>query len=396
MEAVAARATYLAANSKPQELSALAWSFAALSYPCPPLFKAIASVAGDVAGGASPQSLANLAWAYSTLHPPRGEREDPPPLLAAVDAAAQGLVEEGRPQAVSNAAWAFAANNTDAPNLLPLLDSSPSWLLRSPSPQSVANVLWAYATLRRDCPSLAAHAASDAERLVRGGGTAAALAAASLATLGADAGGFWDELERSAGEVAGGASARHACNLAWALAVAGRGGSPAVKVFWDRAAAGEGGELSWEGRNQLLQVRAFAGGGAGELRGDWEPVAQAGGRSAHADRVGRFLTELGAGHERESQVVSEDLGPLLAVDFAIPSTRTVLELDGPTHFLWGEAGRGRGRETGTTAAKRRLLESRGWRVVNLPWYESRRLEKEGTEAAEKEWLRVHVLGEATK
>merc|ERR1712232_1022847 len=58
-----------------------------------------------------------------------------------------------------------------------------------------------------------------------------------------------------------------------------------------------------------------------------------------------------------------------SLDFAVPSLRLAIELDGPSHFLL-PAGRGALQAPhGSTLLKRRLLAMADWCVVSIPYFE---------------------------
>ena len=79
---------------------------------------------------------------------------------------------------------------------------------------------------------------------------------------------------------------------------------------------------------------------------------------------------MGVKHENEfSPLPIEDgidPGGFIAVDMAIPSTRTAIEFNGPSHYLGGLNGTV---ENGRTKTKARLLGKLGWEIVSIPWFE---------------------------
>ena len=88
------------------------------------------------------------------------------------------------------------------------------------------------------------------------------------------------------------------------------------------------------------------------------------------NEISSLLEEMGVKHENEfSPLPIEggiDPGGFLAVDMAIPSTRTAIEFNGPSHYLGGKNGTV---ENGRTKTKARLLGKLGWEIVSIPWFE---------------------------
>ena len=93
--------------------------------------------------------------------------------------------------------------------------------------------------------------------------------------------------------------------------------------------------------------------------------------------VAAMLETLGIAHEHEL-VLPEGL----SVDFLLPASPgasslqpTVVEVDGPSHFLHEHSrgrhsgGNQRPLENGPTLFKQRLMRSMGYRVVQLPYFE---------------------------
>lgn len=95
--------------------------------------------------------------------------------------------------------------------------------------------------------------------------------------------------------------------------------------------------------------------------------------------VSEALNEIGFQHEREVYPFPSTLGwktgdkKSFAIDIANREKRIAIEVDGPFHFLSNvnEKHRNTGRPSGTTMAKKRLLESLGWRTFNYSYLEHR-------------------------
>jgi hypothetical protein len=364
LDAVEARADWLVKKGTHQTISNTAWAFAMLNRDSPKLFSAIDARADWLVKESDPQSISNTAWAFATLS------RDSPKLFSAIDSRAHWLVKEGKPQNIANTAWAFATLGRDAPKLLSAIDARAGWLLKEGNPQNIANTAWAFAELGIDAPN------------------------------------FWTCLERRGEAFAAQANAQAICNTAWALAVAGRAGtnSGQLRVLWDKAMAAGDVALNDENIKQLVQVGLHAKGDGVKLQSApnalkqkmLEALANTDQRSSEfEDRVAHHLTDLGVEFKREFPPFGAEFSGMLAVDIALTAsdgTKIAIESDGPSHYLLGPSGKGSGRENGRTVAKRRLLERSGWRVVNLSWFEDRRLIKEGGEEAQlKQWTEEAVL-----
>ncbi|GMI38694.1 hypothetical protein TeGR_g2545 [Tetraparma gracilis] len=356
MAAVENRAITFVESGEPQHLAVTALAFAKLRFDAPYLFSAINARADWlVSNSKHPQAIASTAWAFATL------RRDAPALFAAIDGRADWLANGCTASALSDTAWAFATLRVDAPAIFRAIDARADKLVEECDPQQISNTAVAFAELDFDAPH------------------------------------FWTCLERRSEAFAAEATPQATCTTAWALAISGRAStnSELLRVLWDKAMAAGDSLKSWS-LNQLVQVGLHAAGERTNLRSPPE-LQQRMLRSAadthdqanteFEDHVARHLTEMGVEYKREFPPFgTTKFSRLHSVDFALAAsdgTKTAIECDGPFHFLHGRIEKGTGRETGRTVAKRRLLERKGWRVINLPWFERRRLEKEGKL---QEWL----------
>jgi hypothetical protein len=66
----------------------------------------------------------------------------------------------------------------------------------------------------------------------------------------------------------------------------------------------------------------------------------------------------------------------------------VVEVDGPRHFCRSVQSTPNQRALGGTLYKRRLLESQGWKVVTVPYYEWLALDDD--QHAQKNYLRAKI------
>ena len=105
--------------------------------------------------------------------------------------------------------------------------------------------------------------------------------------------------------------------------------------------------------SRLLRVLAKR---RAELRAAY--VRDDGTPSRQQTEVSKALTRLGWNHKHEFRTTEG-----LSLDMAQPSTKTAVEFDGPTHYLKS------GRPNGATTFKTRLLETLGWRVIRIPYFE---------------------------
>ena len=131
-------------------------------------------------------------------------------------------------------------------------------------------------------------------------------------------------------------------------------------------------------------------------RGTTRAVSQSSPHSSPAAEVERAL----ALARPEAQVKSEQLLPDCgySIDVLLPDQKVVVEHDGKVHYCrhgpWevqtDRLGAGQ-RKLGRTALKQRQIESFGWRMVSVAWWEWEALRTEG-KGAEVRWLARETRG----
>mmetsp|Transcript_144858 Transcript_144858/g.464277 ORF Transcript_144858/g.464277 Transcript_144858/m.464277 type:complete len:619 (+) Transcript_144858:910-2766(+) len=125
-----------------QDLSILAWSFAALGVFNRPLLAALSSASISKMRQFSPQNLSNTAWAVANLRYPDG------PLLDAIAEASVPLMANFDGQNLANTSWAFAKLAvTNTPLMEALSAASILKIQAECQPQELANIAWSFAAL---------------------------------------------------------------------------------------------------------------------------------------------------------------------------------------------------------------------------------------------------------
>ncbi|GMI33818.1 hypothetical protein TeGR_g3773 [Tetraparma gracilis] len=294
-------------------------------------------------------------------------------LFSAAEPRSRWLLRSGDAQAVGNVAWAAATLGRDAPLLAAAVEEHARAFVGGGDWKAVAAAAWAFGRMGRRAPGFFEEIDGAAPELVgRGGPRAASSVLLAAAALRAPMGGLRAALEEGRGSFCREATAQAVCNAAYALAVGGGGGGRLGGALWEEAVGRRWGELGGGERNQMRVVAAH-GGRLGELpEEEWGRSDRE--NSDFEESVGKVLGEMGLGFEREVGLL-EGGGDLLAADFLLGAGGggreeggIVVECDGPSHFLRGEHGQRDGPENGPTVAKRRLLESKGYEVVNVPWW----------------------------
>jgi hypothetical protein len=297
----------------------------------------------DALASFTSQSVANLVWAYGTLGVPN------PRLLSAV---ASFVVDRlsltpFSPQELSNMAWAYAKVRNLEPRLFSLIARHvvQSDVLETFPSQSVANLAWAFATLGLTEDTLGA---ALARRITAPGFLA-------------------------------GCNALEVANLGWAFAV--------LEVLDDTALSLLAEDLASRGLDTLgdsivaqahafyLHIRAhpqgltkanavLAGGREVSVAAQrFAIIALQSSGSTFQDSVRTALKEIGERFEEE--VVLKDAGGYSA-DFLLPGQRIVVEVDGSKHFVLSPDG---WHADGGTLLKRRYLQSFGYVVVGIPFFD---------------------------
>ena len=83
----------------------------------------------------------------------------------------------------------------------------------------------------------------------------------------------------------------------------------------------------------------------------------------------------------EEKYVDHETG--YSIDWALPSSRIAVEVDGPSHFTWRNANCEHP-PNGPTLLKRRLLEAASWHVISVPFYDWD--DREGNAEAQRHYL----------
>ena len=271
--------------------------------------------------------------------------------------------------------WAFATARVEAGRLFGLVAEVAEGRLGEFNPQNLANTVWAFATARVEAGRLFGLVAEAAEGRL--------------------------------GEF----NPQDLANTAWAFVVAGQVpvGSSFLRLAWGQFAFYSSSSVAfWSGSATELNQWAIVEQGtrlhSSQLR--LLDSAPSLGPSPRHCSLRRLLSAslsvfdacpsalqravsvslLSFGWKHEYEAFLEDEGA--SVDCLQRSSRTVLEVDGPTHFLKSVTPSGEPSwfVDGPTAFKRQRLQSLGWRVVQIPFYEWDEVARQG-EVARAAYLR---------
>jgi hypothetical protein len=108
-------------------------------------------------------------------------------------------------------------------------------------------------------------------------------------------------------------------------------------------------------------------------------------RGTNEVKYSDILSSLGYEIKKQHSVVKDlnGVGEWMALDIVIEEKRIGFEYDGIHHYLTdlsdlndGVVVLNQGKETGQTVAKRRIIESEGWTIINIPWYDDAAMESD--------------------
>ena len=323
--------------------------------------------------GFAPQGIANLLWATATT------RTYPGP--AAVDTLMRHFclrAGEFKHIEVGQMAWALAEMKHRPPRaVFDALDARAADQVLEITPQALSSLLWACCVLGY-VPSRTLAALGEPDAAAR---------CASLFNL---------STSNGASAAAGRAPVAHDASLiAFACAMLGCFDTPLFKAAWRAAGAMGENAFAAEGYSMLFQTMLLAQAAAVELsaagstsrrvitqlslppalhaqcEATWRAAVSSPTVSELHASVAGFLTALGIPHQLEGRTSDG----LLSIDIAIVSDALVdavtrqpvavaIEVDGPSHFAVNS-----NHALGRTRARNALLRCRGWKVVQVPFYE---------------------------
>jgi len=262
----------------------------------------------------------------------------------------------GVPQAVTNSAWAFAKLGYHAPKLFKLVNYQAKWIAKKGGAQEMSNAAWACAMVGYDAPDL-------------------------LSALD-------ENLDRFLSEEA---TSQVITNSCFAIAFAGKSKEleSSLKRIWEKGIEMfEYDEHTFADHAlcQLAQTYLFAKADGVDLPKIPEMITAKmkdvvhkldGNTVSWAIRdISKVLSDLGVEHELEVSIDDDAIMPscgLLTIDLACVERKLAIEFHGPLHFLKapssGSTTEITHEESGTTKAKRRVLEALGWTVVTLDYRE---------------------------
>jgi hypothetical protein len=372
--AMEANSEWLVLNGKPQEIANISWALAKLDASAPALFEKIevrfrAVVVNGTTSQRTSQHIANTAWAFAKL------KVQAPFLFESIDEHSAALLENGKPQHVANTAWAFAKLNAPAPTLLKNINGRPSAVVEHGSPQAIANTAWAFGKLLYDAPEFFSAVDSRSEYIISEGSMQnISNTALAFAELNVQPSVFFGCLEKHAERFINNANNQDLTVLCWSLAILNlvRQHEALAQLIWERVTTTDEASFVRDGMLQLVQFEVHAKSSGVVLA---SPVPRAlrqrmveaaanysiSSQSRFQDNTSDLLKEIGFDHEQEVSPIADVEGELMAIDIACKKGMIAIECDGPQHYLSS------GRDSGRTVAKRRLLESSGWKLINVSY-----------------------------
>jgi type IV secretory pathway VirB3-like protein len=365
---------------KPQAISNLMWAFSTMNVPLDTvLVQAMTSEAVSKSEQFEPQAISNLMWAFATSGVPPDAA-----LVRAMSLAAVSKSTDFDPQAIANLMWALAKLGVPPDAALVRAMSSEAVLKsRDFLPQAMSNLMWALATLgvTPDVALVRAMSMGAVSKCGQFKPQAIANLVWAFATLGIPLDAV---LVRAVSSEIVSCRKRtflpvNISNLMWAFATLGvqLDGALVREMLNNCAASGTDAECKRQLHhfflfNSLspypLDLSAWT-----ELAAECKVAFVASSSSsAHISTlqkdVTRVLRRLVWEGVLEEQVL-EDSG--FSVDARLVGTRVVIEVDGPHHYLGGEAVEaGQGRVVdGSTQFKHRTLTQLGWTVLQVPYFD---------------------------
>eukprot|EP00879_Flechtneria_rotunda_P006796 GHRR01007140.1.p1 GENE.GHRR01007140.1~~GHRR01007140.1.p1 ORF type:complete len:1066 (+),score=457.18 GHRR01007140.1:335-3532(+) len=327
---------------EPQGLSNTAWAFAKLNYHKPQLFEAIANASVSKLGSFTAQGLSNIAWAYATAgvyHPA---------LMQQLAHQVCCQVSSFHAKHCSVTAWALATLRFYNAATYQLLLEQFAVQINSAEPQNVANTLWAFARTGHPMAEHSGSVVSAAKQLLP----------------------YMNQQEL--------------CNTVWALAVLDHLDLGTWQEFC-RCIAGLQDGLTTEGQQQAYHAQLLLHSNTARAAG--MPLASipqglliplpeplhtsakqlwlASAKDVHISKlqadVSAALQLAGIPNTMEWQT---DDG-LFSIDiaFELDKLRIAVEVDGNHHYTNSMPQR----PLSEVLVRRRLLQDRGWQVVNISY-----------------------------
>ncbi|GIL60034.1 hypothetical protein Vafri_14651 [Volvox africanus] len=385
----------------PQNLSNILWGCATLNHRDPRMLSAWAAQTLDKLASFEPQGVSNTAWAFARLgfHSPQ--------LFQTLAAAALHKIDGFTSQGLSNLAWAMATAGHVQPRLFEALSRHAISLASSFNAQNCSVTLWACATLRHHDDVLFD---TLLERLVAEVDSCEpqniANALWAVARMG-----YPLSRERAAplvchaSHLLGRMNQQELCNTMWAVACLDLMDDVLFAAFCgclQRLA-----DISPEGMHQayhaqlmyhsslargaglsLQQLQKLAATGPSASRGLLprlpEPLhtvaASMWATSARDVHVSRFHQEVsgalaGAGVPHAMEWLTDDQNFSVDIGLQVNSKPVAVEVNGNHHY----ASNAPHHALGDTAVRRRMLEDRGWHVVDVGFADWEALGRTATE-----------------
>jgi len=355
------------------------------------LFAAISKQSIWIVNHVDAQALANIATAYSKL-----EITNHQDFFAAINDkdVSRWIVENGKAQEIANIATAFAKLEiVDHKNFFAAINDKKiiKYLMENGNAQDFANIATAFAKLEIVDQKAYFDSLSGKETcsmLINSGNPQnIANISSAFATLGIeDSNNFFLALSVD-NTFATKGNAQDVCNSLWSFACLGLLENVAyesiIKSLWSKAISMPVEDFIVEDLRQLrqfytcsivegenLKLKEIPS----DLRSKINKVRQSNTDSRSHGDISILLAEIGFEHATEVSPFVDNSADLfsggdefMAIDMANLEDRIAVEFDGPSHFLGlGHDGRV---ESGKTKMKSRMLKKLGWKVIKIPWFE---------------------------
>jgi hypothetical protein len=375
---IAQKAVAQSADFTPKQMNQMLWGFSKLDHRSPELVTAFSASAHARLKEMAPKELANIVWAIgkSGYEGPTSCAPAATQLFDAVALFVPERLEAFSHQAIANIAWAFASADHAAPEMLDALARVVVDKSHEFEPSEMTMVLWAHAKLGHWSPPMLTtwpkHFAARRDAYRSSELSVALWAHASMgASMDADA---FSVVDTALAEHLDQFEENNLISVAWSCAVADHAAEalfsqPGVVekwVAWDAA-----GKMTRSEMTQLHQWQLWLE----ERNSPWPrlppPLAkkchaamcwQEGQPSALQRQVELALKSL-LGLEPTAEVRTSQGYSVDAV-VTIDGVQVAIEVDGPSHFF----GRTH-KPTGGTLLKRRQLQSAGWALCSVPYFE---------------------------
>jgi hypothetical protein len=361
-------AKWLIEYSNSHDVALLMWSCAMLQFPASNLFALINENAERLFESSNSQDIANCVWACGKLD------ISFPNLFAVLDSEAERFVSQGTSQAVANCVWACARLGVQSHNLFRFFDREAERLFLVGTPQNITMCVKSCAMVKVLPRNLVDLLEQNPNWLVsRCNSRDVAECAWAMSEFGLQTPDFFTAIEQDLDRFLFEANSHYLIMLCGAMAVLDMMDGPFNLMFckiWDRILANNIQRCVDNHDYCMMHFILASATAAGVdlvkpprrfqsrfLSAEF-PVDS----SRASDRVSKLLDDMSISHKRNASPFGSGLLP---IHLACRDRMLAIECNDARHFMQ-ELGDSIMRvENGPTKAKRRILQSLGWTVINL-------------------------------